>query len=102
MDMPTELVALYRCKHCSVRMFESHLQRHLTQQHAELVSAQPVIIFHFVKGAKNVPARPGEIAMVYGRTPRQRAAPVIQIPTEDVPEPIEAVSLTSLEAIMDS
>lgn len=53
-----ELVSLFRCIHCRVRMFEQdcagHLQRHGWNIHASEVRA------HFVKMAKDTFPRPGE------------------------------------------
>jgi len=66
------LVALFRCRHCRVRLFErdaaAHLRRHVKGGEVEVdLANHRKVIAHFEEGDKDTFPRPGGQAIVYGR-----------------------------------
>jgi hypothetical protein len=80
----TELVAMFQCKHCSVRMYErdraGHLERHGMQVPAKQLAT------HFLEGPRDTAGRPGDNHQsTYGRPRGKSSAPV-----DLEPEPLDA------------
>jgi hypothetical protein len=55
--MSADLVSMFRCKHCRVRMFEHDCHGHLRRHGLGVPSSD--VLTHFVRGAKNMFPRPG-------------------------------------------
>jgi hypothetical protein len=100
-----ELVSLYRCKQCGVRMFESHTRTHL-RQHTDLGDVSDgYVLLHFERGPKDTSSTPGGQATSYGRAAMgkggRRKGKVSATPTDDTLETVEDEPVTTLADLVE-
>lgn len=96
------LVALYRCTHCGVRMFEERTADHLQRQHPGV----EVSVRAFVRGPRDTYPRPGGQVVAYGRVRlakgSKRPARLPIPPDDDPPEMLEEEPVLSLTELVES
>lgn len=96
-----DLVSLYRCKACGVRMFEAHIDVHLRTHHSNLSTRQP--LSHFIRGPRDTHSRPGGQAITYGRVRTgkggRRKGAVVSTPLDDNAETVDEDPVVVLDEL---
>ena len=97
-----DLVSLYRCRHCGIRMFEERASAHL-KTHG--IYGNGSTLSHFERGPRDTSSRPGDQGPTYGRARLggggRRKGQVATVPNDDN-EVVEEEQVSSLSEIVES